>query len=100
MIALRFEVFAGGFADAGAWAVTALSCVDDGSSLSAMAAQPTADRDAGGDAGSRLPRVDELAALRQVRVGARGEVETAGTSLPALHLRDRHPDPSFARLGI
>ena len=41
----------------------------------------------------------EPAVLRQVRVGACGEVETAGPSLPAVHLRDAHVDP-LTRLRV
>ena len=44
--------------------------------------------------------LEEPAVLRQVRVGACGEVETAGPSLPALHLRDAHVDPSSARVRV
>src|SRR5207237_4246100 len=42
----------------------------------------------------------ELAAPGQARVGACGEVETAGPPLPVLHLRDAHLDPSLPRIGI
>src|SRR6266566_9577860 len=44
--------------------------------------------------------LEEPAVLRQVRVGACGEVETAGPSLSALHLRDAHVDPSSARVRV
>src|SRR6266487_1797853 len=47
-----------------------------------------------------VPWLEEPAVLRQVRVGARGKVETAGPSLPALHLRDAHVDPSSARVRV
>ena len=50
--------------------------------------------------GAFVSWLEELAVLRQVRVGACGEVETAGPSLPALHLRDAHVDPSSARVRV
>ena len=56
-------------------------------------ARPTASTTCSGD-------VDELAVLREVRVGARGKVETAGASLPALHLRDGYLDPPLPRIRV
>ena len=50
--------------------------------------------------GRSFPWLEEPAVLRQVRVGARGEVETAGPSLAARHLRDAHVDPSAARVSV
>jgi len=44
--------------------------------------------------------LEEPAVLRQVRVGACGEVKTAGPSLLALHLRNAHVDPSPARVRL
>src|SRR5438105_5826211 len=40
-------------------------------------------------------RIDQLAVLRKVRVGARGQVETARPALPALHLRDADLDAAL-----
>src|ERR1700747_3158377 len=48
----------------------------------------------------RSSRIDQLPVLRKVRVGARGQVETARPALPALHLRDADLDAALARAGI
>src|SRR5580693_434808 len=45
-------------------------------------------------------RIDQLPVLRKVRVGARGQVETARPTLPALHLRDADFDTALASAGI
>src|SRR5215472_8941862 len=45
-------------------------------------------------------RIDQLPVLRKVRVGARGQVETARPTLPALHLRDADFDAALTRAGI
>ena len=50
--------------------------------------------------GPVVPWLEKPAVLRQVRVGACGEVETTGPSLPALHLRDADLDPSCARVWV
>src|SRR5579862_4611208 len=50
--------------------------------------------------GAVVPWLEKSAVLRQVRVGACGEIETAGPSFPALHLRDAHLDPSCARVWV
>jgi hypothetical protein len=44
--------------------------------------------------------LEKPAALRQVRIGASGEVETAGPSLPAHQFRNAHVDPSSARVRV
>src|SRR5215472_12111626 len=45
-------------------------------------------------------RINQLAVLRKVRVGARGQVKTARPALPALHLCDADLDAALARAGI
>lgn len=50
--------------------------------------------------GSRRSVHDKLAALRELRVGARGEVEAARPALPAAHLGDAHLDSPLACTGI